>query len=707
MRKFFKILPLLLITCVHADSLETIAQKRLQNFVQEAPSTLNIDDATKSFVERMRGLFTIKTIESTLPDYQRCLWTHFLFNQTEHQLTTVLNGNASDDLDVISNKENKKTLLDNINRLHTSFGDAYLSYLLTNPVSDITTLHSRQTILKTLQRKSQTTERLESLLAIIAQSEKELLLLWEEEQNIESTKQLTSPLYYTNNWPIFHHIKKLNSSPLYQEIAVATDHTFLYGYLAHTETFLFLMGYIHAGQKLINVPMSAILKAAAQAYSQSRSSGVPFEKIASKLVPIAEKTPVDISFAKTCKNLIEASAITVYSNKRLIYTVGLPLAGLTLLKATQVLPGYTKKCSLQNYFQAKLIHIAAMIKAMKEINVIIANEKDLSQNLVLYKKLSAFFNKNSTVSPKMRTLIGLLETNTFTGKATIFSRQGRVKAAYSLIKNIKNELAPALCAIGEIDVYVSTSRLLSENASGSKKYVFAHYKKNAEAPSIQLTNMWNPFVNKEVAVVNSITLGGNLPQNAIITGPNAGGKSTFLKGLTLSIILAQTLGIAPCDELIFTPFEKISTYMNIVDDVSGGNSLFKAEVLRAQELINTIETQEKTNGFCFSVLDEIFSGTSPKEGAAASWSVANHLGTYKNSITLIASHFVAEMTTLETSTTVFKNYCVKVNYNEDGSFAYLFKLEPGITDQNVAIDILQQSGFNLAILRGARDKLAE
>ncbi len=694
MKNFLKILPLLLVTCVHADSLETIAQKRLKTFVQEAPKAPQKKVGTKvitkkvekKFTQKVKDFFTLELPKASLSDYQQHQWTFSLLGKMELPTTEILDGNASSDLELL---ESKKSLLNTIDRTFTGFGQDYLSYLLTNPTSDVSILRGRQDIIFCLGENGKTHTQLRSLLATIAQSEKELLLLWEEEeQNPALIEQLKAPLYYTGE-----KTKKLNSSPLYQETAVTAQALLT--------------------AALITDIVNPSLRQKAQTWI---SMGITTFGV-SKYYGITTTEAYDLVTNKyndfkefiTPNFLKDDKVVAFFNDKRVIFTVKAYVAVVSTYAIAEKVADYNKICLQQQYLQAKMIPIANIVRAMKEINRIISENSGLSENLVHAQALSAFFTKNSDISPKMGLLVKLLETNTFTGKASYFSRQGRTKAAFALLEEIKDELAPALCAIGEIDAYVSATWLFIESAHGSnpRKYAFAQYVENAETPSIQLTDMWNPFVNKDVAVVNSITLGGDLPRNVIITGPNAGGKSTFLKGLTVSIILAQTLGIAPCEKLIFTPFEKISTYMNIVDDIAAGNSLFKAEVLRAQELINTIETQTETNGFCFSVLDEIFSGTAPKEGAAASWSIANHLGKCKNSIALIASHFVAEMTTLEKSTTTFKNYCVKVDYNEDGSFTYRFKLEPGITDQNVAIDILQRNGFDSDILQGARDKLAE
>ena len=105
-------------------------------------------------------------------------------------------------------------------------------------------------------------------------------------------------------------------------------------------------------------------------------------------------------------------------------------------------------------------------------------------------------------------------------------------------------------------------------------------------------------------------------------------------------------------------------------------------------------------------MDEMFSGTSPKEGEAASYAVAKNLAQNSNSILLLASHFPM-LKELETKTGMFKNYQVRVTEYADGSFSYPFKLEEGAADQNVAIKILQTQGFDSSILNDANAILAQ
>jgi DNA mismatch repair protein MutS len=181
----------------------------------------------------------------------------------------------------------------------------------------------------------------------------------------------------------------------------------------------------------------------------------------------------------------------------------------------------------------------------------------------------------------------------------------------------------------------------------------------------------------------------------VITGPNAGGKSTALQTATTAVNFAQCFGIAPAKSMVMTPFAKIITYLNIADHI-GKLSLFQAEMARTGEFLKMIKGM-KPNEFCFVIMDEMFTGTNPDQGSEGSYKVAQYIATYPNVMCLFATHFY-KMTELEKATnTIIKNYKVEVVIHEDKKqkIEYTYKLAPGISNQKIAMLMLEQdSNFN-------------
>ncbi|MFH1254185.1 MAG: hypothetical protein V1646_02005 [bacterium] len=304
--------------------------------------------------------------------------------------------------------------------------------------------------------------------------------------------------------------------------------------------------------------------------------------------------------------------------------------------------------------------------------------------------------------------VNLLNTETFKSDPSFFSYKGRAISAFTLMSELKQQFVSTLEKLGQLDAYVAIASFMRANQNNENgKYCFPIYVQK-DLPYLNLNQYWHPFLNPKTVVINNIELGGNVAQNIVVTGPNAGGKSTALKSITLSIILAQTLGIAPAQSMTFTPFKNINTYMNIADD-AGSESLFQAEMHRAATLVKMAQNQSSED-FAFIAMDELFTGTNPIEGKSAAYGVIKKLISYNNCMLLFSTHF-KELTELEEEMQgKIKNFKVHVNKTESTEstackISYEYKLIPGISDQTIALDLLAQDGFDQDILDYSYAKL--
>lgn len=350
---------------------------------------------------------------------------------------------------------------------------------------------------------------------------------------------------------------------------------------------------------------------------------------------------------------------------------------------------------IEDCLQKLMMQVATFVGTMYKTYQII-RENDMIAQHVEFRDLVSFFEKTVPQSKKLQKLLQLLQYNTFKGKSSVFSHKGNVLRAFSLMHELKQKFEPALLAIGNIDKWTAIAHLFKQFEDTSTPFCFAQYQ-TANQPYLNLQDFWHPLINAQNVVPNSIILGTQEERrNIIVTGPNAGGKSTALKAIAVSCVMAQTFGIAPARSMLFTPFSLIATYLNITDDLGAGNSLFKAEVIRTDKLLNTIESLMPEQ-HSFVIFDEIFNGTTPLEGKASAYGVAKYLSTLPNTICLVATHFRL-LTELEKTTDSFANYMVSVLYDRDGNIVYPYKLKRGVSDQHVAIDILRSEGFASLIL---------
>lgn len=219
--------------------------------------------------------------------------------------------------------------------------------------------------------------------------------------------------------------------------------------------------------------------------------------------------------------------------------------------------------------------------------------------------------------------------------------------------------------------------------------------RNVRSPTLRLRGLWHPVLSKQVAVTNDWTLGSH-SRHALLTGPNAGGKSTLLKAVLVSVLLSQTLTFASCTlTAALTPFELISSHLNVPDS-HGHESLFEAEMHRSKRNLDALRKLAAAeslgrNRFALIVMDEIFSSTNPVEGIAGAFAVAKHLASYACSMCIISTHFHYLCKLEKATNRGFRNWQMPVADEGNDS---RYRLRRGVSKQYVALELLRKSGFD-------------
>jgi DNA mismatch repair ATPase MutS len=191
------------------------------------------------------------------------------------------------------------------------------------------------------------------------------------------------------------------------------------------------------------------------------------------------------------------------------------------------------------------------------------------------------------------------------------------------------------------------------------------------------------------------------PNINIITGPNQSGKSTFMRTIILNIYLSQSLGISPSDKTALTPFCEIFTYLNVPDAV-GRESLFEAEMNRCFEYVNKTEI---ANGFTIGIIDELFTGTNPKEGMASSYAIIKKLMDNPTNITFLSTHYIDMIDYLKTNNMKDLSFYKFEAKLLDNKYIFDYKLKNGISNQHIAIELMDKRGFDKEIINNALNYL--
>lgn len=214
-----------------------------------------------------------------------------------------------------------------------------------------------------------------------------------------------------------------------------------------------------------------------------------------------------------------------------------------------------------------------------------------------------------------------------------------------------------------------------------------------------VTKIWdanNPLLSSS-QIANPI----NLSKNIIITGVNAGGKTTYVKSITINVILAQTLGIINAIKGNIYLYDAISSFMRITDEL-GSKSYFEAETSYCNEMIKTAETLEKENKRGLFLMDEPMHSTPPIEGVAVAFSVAEYLANIKGVTLIITTHFHNLMELEDKYKKLFINLSVNANYNDKTKcYDFNYKINKGGSKQIIAIELLEKNKFNKNIIKSA------
>jgi hypothetical protein len=259
--------------------------------------------------------------------------------------------------------------------------------------------------------------------------------------------------------------------------------------------------------------------------------------------------------------------------------------------------------------------------------------------------------------------------------------------------------------------YALDALLSIDAARGAMGGCWAAFDDADGPPRLQLRGFRHPGLDPAVAVANTLCLGGAVTQaHALLTGANAGGKSTVLKAALLAVLLSQTLTIAPCAESArLTPYGFVSSHINVPDS-AGHESLFEAEMARALRTLRTVDALPHPRR-ALVVMDEIFSSTNPVEGVAAAYSVAKALARHPNTTAVLSTHFHYLCRLARDASAgprAFVNLQMPVRLSKPSASAaaatvisYPYRLRRGVSRQYVALELLAARGFDATVVADA------
>ncbi len=261
----------------------------------------------------------------------------------------------------------------------------------------------------------------------------------------------------------------------------------------------------------------------------------------------------------------------------------------------------------------------------------------------------------------------------------------------SLLEHLKT-LQAVGNAIAELDVLACFAKVALDRDYVKpvlQSEVGIHIK-NGRHPVVEQIQS-TPFVPNDIHLSPETRL-------LLITGPNMGGKSTYMRQTALITILAFAGCFVPADAATLGPIDRIFTRVGASDDLSTGRSTFMVEMTEAANILNNATRQSLV------LMDEIGRGTSTFDGLSLAWACAQHLLTVNQALTTFATHYF-ELTSLAIELDGAAN--VHIDAIEHGDeIIFLHDVKPGPANQSYGLQVAQLAGVPRTVIKNAKQQLA-
>ncbi|AOV16364.1 DNA mismatch repair protein MutS [Acidihalobacter aeolianus] len=223
----------------------------------------------------------------------------------------------------------------------------------------------------------------------------------------------------------------------------------------------------------------------------------------------------------------------------------------------------------------------------------------------------------------------------------------------------------------------------------------------SDTPMLRIEGGRHPVVEQvldEPFVPNDLEL-DDANRMLVITGPNMGGKSTYMRQTALIVLLAHIGSYVPARRAVIGPIDRIFTRIGAADDLASGRSTFMVEMTEAANILNNATPQSLV------LMDEIGRGTSTFDGLSLAWACAQHLAEHNRSFSLFATHYF-ELTTLPDECAGVTNAHTEAMEHSD-QVVFLHQVRSGPASQSYGLQVARLAGVPQTVIRRAKQRLAQ
>ena len=263
-----------------------------------------------------------------------------------------------------------------------------------------------------------------------------------------------------------------------------------------------------------------------------------------------------------------------------------------------------------------------------------------------------------------------------------------------LLERLIGHLAPlqdSAAALAELDVLSNLAERALNLDLNRPRFV--------DEPCMRIDQGRHPVVEQVLTtpfVANDLDLDDNR-RMLIITGPNMGGKSTYMRQTALIVLLAHIGSFVPAAACELSLVDRIFTRIGSSDDLAGGRSTFMVEMSETANILHNASERSLV------LMDEVGRGTSTFDGLSLAWSAAEHLARLR-AFTLFATHYF-ELTVLPESEPVVANVHLSATEHNE-RIVFLHHVQPGPASQSYGLAVAQLAGVPGQVISRAREHLA-
>ncbi len=285
------------------------------------------------------------------------------------------------------------------------------------------------------------------------------------------------------------------------------------------------------------------------------------------------------------------------------------------------------------------------------------------------------------------------ESKTILVKQKLFFREKLV------LEKILNIIINYLDILKVISNYLAELDVLSNFIERS---LSLNYKK-----PLFVSNSYINIINGRHPIIENILLSKFIPNDfsfkknirlLVITGPNMGGKSTYMRQIALIVIMAYIGCYVPAEKLVVGYVDKILTRIGFSDDIICNKSTFMVEMSETSYILNN------ATKFSLILIDELGRGTSVNEGISLAWACLEYILKYIKSITLFSTHYL-ELTKMEDIFDGIEN--IYLDFVDKKKFVLLYKVVLGICNKNYSFNVAKKAGIPQKVLAISKKKINE